>query len=92
MNLDEDSIREALTSSQVPDHMHEGMIMYLLHGIIPGDFLTAVLENNLMAACGRADAENQHRLFFYAMFLHNYVPRSAYGSPKKVTEWSEKRG
>ena len=39
-----------------------------------GHFLTAIVENNLMEACGRADTANTLCLPIYAMYLYNYAP------------------
>jgi hypothetical protein len=71
----------------VPQHMHGGIRRYFYEGIGPGSFLTAVLENNLMEALGRADDENRNALPAYGTFLYNYVPAGSFGSPAKVAEW-----
>ena len=39
-----------------------------------GHFLTAVLKNDFVEACGRADSVNQLLLPMYALFLYNHVP------------------
>ena len=72
----------------VPSHNHGGLQRYIENGIVPGDFLTAVLENNLMRALGRADEINRYRLFEIASFLYNVAPSQCYGSPHAVKEWS----
>lgn len=76
--------------SILPEHCRDGMQRYVEEGIIPGAFLTAVLENNLVEAVGRADNINIHRLRDYAIFLYNELPSSAWGSPEKVERWSVK--
>lgn len=73
---------------KVPSHNHGGLTRYIENGIVPGDFLTAVLENNLMRALGKADETNRHALFNIASFLHNAAPSQCYGSPHAVKEWS----
>ena len=72
---------------RLPEHMREAARAYVEHGRPPGDFLTAVLCNNLVEAAGRADEENQRALFAWAGWLHNEVPMDAWGSPEKVREW-----
>ena len=47
--------------SLIPDYMRGGLRRYLAHGIEPGSFLSAVLRNDLIDACGRADDTNRHR-------------------------------
>ena len=39
-----------------------------------GDFLTAVLKNDFMQACGCADSVNGKVLPLYAKFLYNNIP------------------
>jgi len=39
-----------------------------------GDFLTAVVRNDFMYACLKADMVNQKALYLYAMFMANKIP------------------
>lgn len=78
--------------SLIPDRMIGGMRRYIENGIEPGDFLRAVLNNDLQEACGRADAENQRILFQYVKFLYNYAPSDCWGSPEKVEKWLDEGG
>lgn len=73
--------------SSLPEHMQEGMKLYIENGIEPGSFLMAVLENNLMEAFGRADHINQERIRDYCSFLYNEAPRNCHGSPEIVDAW-----
>jgi len=54
-----------------------------------GDFLTAVLENNLMEAVGRADHINKQLLPEICMYVYNEMPSTCHGSPEKVKLWLE---
>lgn len=79
----------------IPHHMRSGLDLYLRKGIMPGSFMTAVLENKLVDAFGRADDVNKHCLKEYAEFLYNYAPKvpvPAWGSPEIVAEWSKRGG
>ena len=76
----------------IPQHMVDGMVRYLVKGIPPGSFLTAVLCNDFMGAMGRADDVNQHALPMYARFLMNGAPIGAYGSPENVKDWIAEGG
>lgn len=78
--------------SILPDHMQEGMQLWIERGILPGGFLTAVLRNDLMGALGRADSTNIDRLKDYGMFLYNEVPSECFGSDEKVRKWEERGG
>ncbi len=79
--------RDKLTVSGVPAHMHEGYLRYLLNGIRPGDFLCAVLENNLRDALLRADPGNRPTLIYHVRFLLHHGPAACWGSPEHVTAW-----
>jgi len=69
--------------------MIEPLTRYLADHSPVGGFLTAVLKNDLMEACGRADDNNISALPAYAGFLYNYAPMECYGSPEKVRAWIE---
>jgi hypothetical protein len=71
----------------IPEHMQEAIRRYVVERIAPGDFLRAVLENNLSAAVGRADDENLKLLRTYVRFFYNRVPAQCSGSPAAVSAW-----
>ena len=76
----------------IPERMLSALSRYLYHGIAPGDFLTAVLMNDLSEACGRADDENRYLIFEYVKFLHNELPSGCWGSPENFKAWIKKGG
>jgi hypothetical protein len=76
----------------LPEHMREGMQLWVERGIDPGDFLMAVLQNDLMGALGKADSTNIDRLKDYGMFLYNEVPSDCFGSLENVSAWMERGG
>jgi hypothetical protein len=80
-------LRQALTRSDVPFSLHDGLIEYFADRRPTGRFLQACLENNFAEACVRADVYNRARLADLAMFLCNYVPQTAWGSPDAVHAW-----
>lgn len=76
---------------RIPERMHGGIQRYLNDGIIPGSFLKAVLENDLVGATGQADDENRHLLWHYANMLYNAFPArgvGCWGSPQALEDWS----
>lgn len=79
--------RDALSGSGVPETAHDTIIGYLLHGLRPGHFLTAVLSNDLREACNRADAANGAALCSYVKFFYAFIPSIAWGSEARVTDW-----
>ena len=73
--------------SRLPEHMREGTRAYIEEGRLPGDFLQAVICNNLADAVGRADHINKHLLPEWVLFFYNEVPRGCWGSKDKMRQW-----
>lgn len=71
----------------IPDRMMGGITRYIEHGIKPGDFLTAVISNNLTDACGLADEENLENLRAFVGYFYNEAPHDCWGSPEKMKDW-----
>lgn len=71
----------------IPEACADGLALYIAENIAPGSFVTAVLENDLKEACGRADSQNRHLLFNYVNFLYNHAPCNCWGSRERVREW-----
>lgn len=74
----------------IPSYMIDGLVRYLVDHVPTGDFLRAVLENNLMRALDKADITNSPLLRNYARFLYNYAPLGSYGSRENVRKWLER--
>jgi hypothetical protein len=79
-----EDLRAKLAWANVPDDHHEEMLGYIIHGVPPGSFIRAVLENDLREACRRADEGNRPKLFSFVAFLFNYAPMIVWGSPEAV--------
>lgn len=71
----------------VPMHTRDALMRYVNDGLEPGGFLTAVLENNLFEAIGRADMINKHHINDICLYIYNEVPSIAWGSRHAVNEW-----
>ena len=71
----------------IPERMRGSITRYIEDRVIPGDFLQAVICNNLSEAVGRADDENIKNLPAYCNFFYNYAPFECWGSPKKMAKW-----
>lgn len=76
----------------IPDHMIGGLRRYFENGIRPGEFLTAVLSNDLRGAFERADHINERRVRDYMVFLYNYAPYGSWGSPEQFKAWIDHKG
>lgn len=62
----------------------ESLDRYTKDRIPTGGFLTAVLENDLMGAMGRADHINRQRLPEICKYIYNELPSGIWGSREKV--------
>ena len=58
-----------------------------MDGIPPGNFMYAILTNNLTRAAQSADSDNASSLSDIAKFMVYYLPMPCYGSDKEVKEW-----
>lgn len=71
----------------IPEHCRGGMARYIEKGIIPGDFLQAVISNKLVESYEKADNTNTFRMRDYADFLHNSAPPECWGSVHIMDRW-----
>ena len=78
--------------SLIPAHMHGAIQRYVMHGVPPGSFLTAVLENNLSEAFAQADDDNARAMRGWVQFLYNFTPGPSQGSPEAVEAWIGRGG
>ena len=76
----------------IPEHMHSYLRDYIERGSYPGNFLYAVLTNNLKTAVARGDDVNRSALASYVLFLTNYAPAACWGTAKAVQDWQERGG
>lgn len=74
-----------------PEHNRDGMERYIEQGATPGDFLLAVLSNDLMGAFGKADPINMVNVQNIALWLYNNAPPLCFGSPENVARWQQAR-
>lgn len=77
---------------QLPEHMRDGMYRWIEHGIKPGGFGVAVLENDLVGAFGRADMTNIRCMKDWANWLYNRAPADCWGSKAAVNKWAAHGG
>jgi hypothetical protein len=77
--------------SLIPERMHNGLWGYFAYRRPAGDFLMAVLKNDLMEAVSRADDENMFLLPVYTAWLYNRAPGAGWGGlPGAVERWLDK--
>ena len=82
---------ETTCPPMIPLNLWGGMRDYILFGVPPGGFLTAVIENDLAEAMGRADSQSRRSLFDIVSYFYNETPSQCWGSPEKMTAWMTER-
>jgi hypothetical protein len=87
-----EDLMDGMVRYQIPEYMRPGILRWIEEGIIPGGFLTAVIENNLRESFDKADDQNMFRIHSYLLFFYNCAPAPCWGSIKKVKEWANKGG
>ena len=75
----------------IPERMEPSIRRYIDDKVLPGDFLQAVICNDLKEAVGRADEENMDNLPAYAAYFYNEAPATCWGSPEKMKAWIESK-
>ena len=65
----------------------EAIDRYVSRKIPTGDFLYAVLCNDLRNAIGRADSENLRDIVEIVQYCHWEIPSVCWGSPEEVRAW-----
>lgn len=78
--------------SLIPLHMRGAVFRYIMNGIPPGSFLSAVVNNDLREAVARADDENRHALPRYVQFFYNSAPSGSWGHPDALRDWTQRGG
>ena len=71
----------------VPEHLCGGLVGYFVARVRPGNFLQALLRNDLREAVLRADRFSLLALRELVWFLENHAPGGSFGSPEAVEAW-----
>lgn len=85
-----DDVRAALTAKHgavIPPLVLASLLRYMLDRVPPGDFLRAVLCNDLKNAVVRADAESLAALKPIVQFCYWELPGGVWGNREKVRAW-----
>jgi len=71
----------------LPPHIRGGVKSYIEDGIIPGDFLQAVICNKLKESFMYADDVNTQRMWNIVNFFYNQAPMNCWGSEEEMRLW-----
>ena len=77
----------ALQECGIPGYMHQSIVNFYENGYQPGSFLTAVIDNDLKEAVGRADDTNIHCIKNYVMWFYNHAPDGTWGFSGATEKW-----
>jgi hypothetical protein len=77
---------------RIPHHMHDVLARYILKGIEPGNFMTALMSNDLMETYNRADDKNIAAMRDWVVLVYSDLPMGCSGSKDKVNEWCRRGG
>lgn len=69
------------------DILDESLENYVMHGLEPGGFLTAVIANDLFRAVSRADHWSRSGLYGIAREVSLHMPVYSCGSYDAVRDW-----
>lgn len=71
----------------IPPHMMESLLRYRDQHCPVGDFLKAVISNDLTEAVQRADDTNVWIIPVYVSWLYNEAPGGSWGNDQAYTDW-----
>ena len=60
----------------IPERMMGGILRYVNHHIMPGDFLCAIIKNDLTDTIARADEENMENIPAFVNYFYNKARKS----------------
>lgn len=86
------TMRMIAESYDIPRHMIEGLVEYIVIGQPVGTFLENVLSNDFVGAFRHADPMNRQMLAAYPAFLLHHAPVACYGSPGAYAAWVSRMG
>jgi hypothetical protein len=78
--------------SRIPELTLATIERYVQRGIPMGDFLQAVVANDLREAIGRADGGNMRALKQIVQVFYNYCPGNCWGTREVYKAWVERGG
>lgn len=81
------------TVGRLPEQMQFSFAHWVFFGVnIGGNFMNAIISNDLVEAYGRADLGNQAAMQIYATWLYNDAPRGSWGDKDTLSKWAEAGG
>ena len=88
----ESNLRDRMNYHDIPEHMRESVIDYVIYGRPVGHFLHNLFSNDLMGTFSRADTKNRQKIEEWTLLIYNDIPKSCWGSESNVVEWQKVGG
>jgi len=76
----------------IPPRVLAAINNYVWYAQPTGDFVSAVLSNDLLRAVGRADERSLNAIKAICVYIHNAVPSVCYGNKEAVLNHLRKQG
>ena len=85
--MNEAEILASLAQYGISENFHGGIVRYLIHGIPPGSFLTAVICNELWTAVCSCGSRDFNELLALSKWMLNEGSATTTGSRDKLDWW-----
>lgn len=85
-------IKQCLIKHNVPEYLHPGLLLWVEHGLVPGSYMSNVLNNNLVGASRAASGGSLAAIGPLGLVLFESVPVDAYGEKGKMADWMKRSG
>ena len=79
-------------AAHIPKSIQRDVFQYIAFGTEPGQFVKALMQNDLMRTFATADEYNVTNIWKYCSFLYNYAPAHAFGSNQAYDDWTRRGG
>ncbi len=79
-------------NSNIPSHNNQPLEYYLLHGYMPGHFMTSMLCGDLFSAAYSADSSNFSAIGNIALWISHNAPSESYGNEENIKNWVKDEG
>ena len=87
VNIWRDFVNKQDLEKNIPDGVLCAIKRYVEHGVEPGSFTRAVLENNLVQSFNKADEESYRKLKDICKYIYLCMPAEIWGSKERVDNY-----
>ena len=76
----------------IPDYTQETLERYLVYGLRPGGFVSAMLAMDMQAALNSADFQNRKAMHSIGFWIMHNAPPGSWGSYEQIKFWTNDVG